>query len=45
MFDPVAKKIIVSRDDVVFDEHNAQDWDASYELEQLMELEYGDDIE
>lgn len=41
MYDPVAKKIIVSRD-VVFDEDRVWNWDADYEKEQLMDLEWGD---
>lgn len=44
MFDPVSKKIIISRD-VVFEEDREWDWDTSYEAEQLMELEWGDNNE
>lgn len=44
MFDPIAKKIIVSRD-VVFDEDRMWDWDTSYKKEQTMELEWEDNTE
>ncbi|KAL2232748.1 UNVERIFIED_CONTAM: Retrovirus-related Pol polyprotein from transposon TNT 1-94 [Sesamum indicum] len=41
MYNPVAKKIIVSHD-VVFYENRVWNWDADYEKEQLMDLEWGD---
>ena len=44
LYDPVAKKIIVSRD-VVFDKDCVWNWDVEYEKEQLMDLEWGDSTE
>lgn len=41
LYDPIAKKIISSRD-VIFEEHRQWDWDASYATEQDMELEWED---
>lgn len=44
LFDPVSKKITVSRD-VIFEEDKKWDWDASYEELIKLDLEWGDDQE
>ena len=41
LYDPIAKKIIVSLD-VIFEEESQWNWDASYDKELLMDLEWED---
>ncbi|CAL2236260.1 unnamed protein product [Prunus armeniaca] len=41
LFDPVAKKVVVSRD-VIFEEEKEWDWDVSYEKQIVVDLEWGD---
>ncbi|KAF2295179.1 hypothetical protein GH714_031933 [Hevea brasiliensis] len=43
MYDPIAKKIVYSRD-VVFEENRAWDWSTDSQEKQLLELEWGNDI-
>ena len=38
LFDPMAKKIVISRD-VVFEEEKSWNWDKSYEEQVLIDLE------
>lgn len=42
LYDPVSKKIVVSKD-VIFEEEKQWDWDVSYEEQILVDLEWGDD--
>lgn len=42
LYDPISKKIVISRD-VIFEEERQWDWDASYEEQLLMDLEWSDD--
>lgn len=42
LYDPVAKKVVVSRD-VIFEEEKQWDWDVSYEEHISIDLEWGDD--
>lgn len=42
LYNPVTKKVIISRD-VVFDEEISWKWDKSYEEQLLVDLEWGDD--
>lgn len=42
LYDPVAKKVVVSRD-VIFKEKKQWDWDVSYEEHISIDLEWGDD--
>ncbi|KAB2626152.1 hypothetical protein D8674_017812 [Pyrus ussuriensis x Pyrus communis] len=44
LFDPIAKKIIVSRD-VIFEEEKQWDWDVSYEGQIMIGLEWGENEE
>ncbi|TXG73665.1 hypothetical protein EZV62_002244 [Acer yangbiense] len=41
LFDPVAKRVVVSRD-VIFEEEKQWDWDVSYENQIVVDLEWGD---
>ncbi|CAL9004184.1 unnamed protein product, partial [Prunus brigantina] len=41
LFDPVAKRVVVSRD-VIFEEEKQWDWDVSYEKQIVVDLEWGD---
>jgi hypothetical protein len=41
LFDPVAKRVVVSRD-VIFEEEKQWDWDESYEKQIVVDLEWGD---
>jgi hypothetical protein len=41
LYDPVAKKIVISRD-VVFEESKSWTWDRSYEEQVVADLEWGD---
>ena len=41
LFDPVAKRVVVSRD-VIFEEEKQWDWDVSYEEQIVVDLEWGD---
>nr|DAD39485.1 TPA_asm: hypothetical protein HUJ06_013808 [Nelumbo nucifera] len=41
LYDPIAKKIVISRD-VVFEEEKSWDWDKSYEEQVVAVLEWGD---
>jgi hypothetical protein len=41
LFDPVAKRVVVSRD-VIFEEEKQWDWDVSYEEQKVVDLEWGD---
>ena len=41
LFDPVTKKIVVSRD-VIFEEEKQWDWDVSYDKQIVVDLEWGD---
>ena len=38
LFDPVAKRVVVSRD-VIFEEEKQWDWDVSYEIQIVVNLE------
>nr|DAD19628.1 TPA_asm: hypothetical protein HUJ06_021091 [Nelumbo nucifera] len=42
LYDPVAKRVVTSRD-VVFEENRQWEWDTSYEEQVLVDLEWGDD--
>ena len=42
LYDPVAKKVVTSRD-IVFEEDRQWEWDTSYEEQVLVDLEWGDD--
>lgn len=42
LFDPIGKKVLVSRD-VIFEEDKQWDWDVSYEEQIMVDLEWGDD--
>jgi len=42
LYDPTAKRIVISRD-VIFEEEKQWDWDKSYEEQVLMNLEWGDE--
>lgn len=42
LYDPISKMIVISRD-VIFEQERQWDWDASYEEQLLMDLEWGDD--
>nr|DAD41107.1 TPA_asm: hypothetical protein HUJ06_015430 [Nelumbo nucifera] len=44
LYDPIAKKIVISRD-VVFEEEKSWDWDKSYEEQVVVVLEWGDNEE
>ncbi|TXG51085.1 hypothetical protein EZV62_023609 [Acer yangbiense] len=44
LYNPIAKKIITSRD-VVFEENKSWDWDKSYEEQVVVVLEWGDNDE
>jgi len=44
LFDPIAKKIVVSKD-VVFEEEKQWDWDVSYKKQILLDLEWGENEE
>ncbi|KAM1200156.1 hypothetical protein ACFX2J_016448 [Malus domestica] len=44
LFDPIAKKIVVSRD-VIFEEEKQWDWDVSYEGKIMLDLEWGENEE
>lgn len=44
LYDPVSKKIVISRD-VIFEEERQWDWDKSYEEQLLIDLEWNDDVE
>ena len=44
LYDPISKRVVISRD-VVFEEDKQWDWDASYEEQLFMDLEWGDEIE
>ncbi|PHT78282.1 hypothetical protein T459_16334 [Capsicum annuum] len=44
IFDPVSKRIIVSRD-VIFKEDRMWDWNAKSQREHLIELDWGDNTE
>ncbi|KAB2616999.1 hypothetical protein D8674_012868 [Pyrus ussuriensis x Pyrus communis] len=44
LFDPIAKKIVVSRD-VIFEEEKQWDWDVSYEGQIMLDLEWGENEE
>ena len=41
LFDPIAKRVVVSRD-VIFEEEKQWDWDMSYEEQIVVDLEWGD---
>lgn len=41
LYDPIAKRIVVSRD-VIFEEEKQWVWDASYKEQLLMDLEWGE---
>ncbi|KAL6319939.1 hypothetical protein AAG906_037015 [Vitis piasezkii] len=41
LFDPIAKRVVVSRD-VIFEEEKQWDWDVSYEEQMVADLEWGD---
>ena len=42
LYDPVAKRVVVSRD-VIFEEEKQWDWDMSYREQLLMDLEWGEE--
>lgn len=42
LFNPITKKVVVSRD-VIFEEEKKWDWHVSYEEHILVDLEWGDD--
>lgn len=42
LYNPLTKRVVISRD-VIFEEEKQWDWDASYEEQLLMDLEWGDD--
>lgn len=44
LYDPIAKKIVVSRD-VIFEEEKQWDWDVSYKDQILVDLKCGEDSE
>lgn len=44
LYDPVSKKIVISRD-VVFEEDKKWNWDESYQEQTLLDLEWGDEKE
>ena len=41
LFDPIAKRVVVSKD-VIFEEEKQWDWDVSYEEQMVVDLEWGD---
>ena len=41
LFDPIAKRFVVSRD-IIFEEEKQWDWDVSYEEQMVADLEWGD---
>lgn len=41
LFDPIAKKVIISRD-VIFEEEKQWDWDASYEEQLIVDLDWAE---
>ncbi|RVW23197.1 Retrovirus-related Pol polyprotein from transposon TNT 1-94 [Vitis vinifera] len=41
LFDPIAKRVVVSRD-IIFEEEKQWDWDVSYEEQMVADLEWGD---
>ena len=42
LYDPIAKKVVISRD-VIFEEEKQWDWDVSYKEQILMHLEWGEE--
>ncbi|BBG92824.1 ADP glucose pyrophosphorylase large subunit 1, partial [Prunus dulcis] len=44
LFDPIARKIVVSRD-VIFEEEKQWDWGVNYEAQILLDLEWGENEE
>lgn len=44
LYDPISKKVVISRD-VIFQEEQQWDWDAGYEEQLLMDLEWGDETD
>ena len=44
LYDPVAKKVVISRD-VVFEEDKSWNWDRSYEEHIMADLEWNDEEE